>query len=377
MTSAAQRPTLRPPCAPDASPRSISTAQVDLGAGQPKAECVSLHNGAGIHAQLSSYGASLVSLTVPNRAGRGGEVVLGFAEPNRYTADHPFFGSTIGRFANRIGGARFMLDGQGYALEANDGKHHLHGGSAGFHRQGWRTRTFADDTNVGVTFSRTSPDGEGGYPGALRVTVSYRLSADGALGIDFEAETSRTTVVNMTHHSYFNLRDGGAHDVLDHRLWLTAERYLAIDTGGVPTGEALPVASTALDFRTPRALGDAVGAPALLSRGGYDHCFLLADNPTGTPMLAARLHDPHSGRVLDVLTTQPALQLYTGNNLDGSLVGHGGTRYARHTGVCLETQHCPDAPNRPEFASTRLEPGQRYAHSVVYRFSVCDGSIAA
>jgi aldose 1-epimerase len=359
---------------PEAPPAAAACERAAFGAGQESVDVITLRNGTGITATLLSYGATLVSLKVPDREGRLGEVVLGFSDPQRYAGEHPFLGSTVGSFANRIAHARFTLDGHSYALERNDGVHHLHGGSSGFHRKHWHSHVFVDGPEVCARFSCTSLDGEGGYPGELHASVCYRLSPTGALRIDFEVVTDRSTVLNMTHHSYFNLRDGGRGDVLGHRLWLAAERYLAIDANGLPTGEVLSVKSTALDFRKPRAIGSGIAATELHTRSGYDHCFLLPESTSDAPRLAARLIEPSSGRALEVLTTQPALQLYTGNNLDGSIVGHAGARYQRHAGLCLETQHCPDAPNHPEFGSTRLDPGGRYAHSVVYRFGIVEGS---
>jgi aldose 1-epimerase len=324
---------------------------------------VTLRNGA-LRATLIGLGATLISLDWIRPDGSAQGVTLGFDDLHRYRLAHPYLGSTIGRVANRIREARFELAGRSYALEPNDEPHHLHGGWHGFHAQYFTAETFISDQEAGVAFSRVSPDGEAGYPGRLEVRVIYRLEPADVLRIDFVARTDRETVVNMTHHGYFNLKDAGASDVLGHELWVAADHYLPIDAAGIPTGDVLPVAGSVFDFRSTRALGG--GIASLPERGGYDHCFLLSGNGR-EPRLAAILHEPTSSLGLEVRTTQPALQLYTGNFLDGSLVGRRGQRYGRHAGVCLETQHPVDAPNQPAFASTRLLPDERYAHSVIYR----------
>jgi aldose 1-epimerase len=332
-------------------------------------ELITLDNGAGMRARVLAFGATLIALEMPEQSGASGPIVLGFGAPTRYAGEHPCFGSTIGRCAGRIAHARFTLDGVEYALEQNDGEHHLHGGSAGFHRQPFAAEPFASGGACGVVLSRVSEHGESGYPGRVQLRVRYRLGRDATLRIDYEAVTDRPTILNLTHHSYFNLRDGGASDVLDHELWIAGEETLAIDDAGIPTGRIEPVHATALDFSTPRPIGERIDA--LQAHGGYNHCFLLPVPPApGQPQLAARLHDPVTQRALELWTTQPALQLYTGNHLDGSLTGRGGTAYQRYAGVCLETQHPPDAPNQPDFGSVRLDPGARYAHSVELRFGV-------
>lgn len=325
-----------------------------------------LSSAAGTTAELTSFGASLVRLLARDREGRLGDVVLGFDALDPYLAPHPHLGGTIGRYANRIAHGRFRLDGREIVLAANQPPHHLHGGVVGFDRVVWRAEEVGGP-NAGVRFSHQSPDGDEGYPGRLDVAVTYALGRDGVLRIDFEARTDRPSVVNLTHHPYWNLRDGGASEVLDHELFLAASAHTPVDRSGIPTGAIEPVAGTPLDFRSPRAIGERIAALAAL-RGGYDHNLVL-DRPVGSaaPTLAARLRDPASGRVLEVHTTQPGLQLYAGNFLDGSLVGRGGHRYRRHHGLCLEPQHFPDSPNQPGFPSTRLAPGEVYRHIIVYK----------
>jgi len=320
-----------------------------------------LDNGKGMRARVGTLGATLLSLETPNRDGRPGPVVLGFDDPARYRAPHPYLGATVGRFANRIAHGRFELDGRVIELPRNEGVHHLHGGSRGLGRVAWVGREEPDS----VVFECMSADGDEGYPGRLHVRVRYALSGENELRIEYRARTTRSTVVNLTHHSYFNLRDGGRSPILDHELWVDAEDFTATDSDGIPTGEFEAVAGTPLDFRTPRRIGERIGL--LESRGGYDHNFVLRGD--GGLSLAARLRDPASGRVMEVRTTQPGLQLYTGNFL-------GGDPWPSRHGVCLETQHFPDSPNHAHFPSTRLEPGEEDAESVVYAFSVdaIDGS---
>jgi aldose 1-epimerase len=250
----------------------------------------------------------------------------------------------------------------------NEGRHHLHGGERGFDKVLWRGEAIDGDGEVGVRFHYRSADGEEGYPGELDVSVSYRLDRSGALRIDYRATADRSTPVNLAHHSYFNLKSGGATSVLPHQVRIEADEYLAIDAEGIPTGERCPVAGTPLDFRSPRPLGSAIEA-LVPARGGYDHTFVLRDREA-TPTLAARVTEPETGRILEVLTTQPGLQLYSGNFLDGSLIGRGDVAYRRWHAFCLEAQHFPDSPNHPSFPCAVLEPGEVYAHSVVYRLGV-------
>ena len=323
-----------------------------------------------VSVELMSYGAAIVSLRVPDRNGRPGQVVLGFDALEPYLGDQPHFGATVGRYANRIAGARFRLGGREIRLSANEKGNHLHGGRRGFSRRVWQSEAFETKATLGVRFQYRSADGEEGYPGALDAAVIYTLGAAGRLRIDYRATSDRTTVVNLTHHSYFNLRDGGASRILPHRIQIEADAYLAVDQAGIPTGEARPVAGTPLDFRRLSELGARIES-LVPERGGYDHCFVLRERRRdGEPSLAARVYEPESGRVLELSTTQPGLQLYTGNSLDGGFRGRGGAVYGRWQALCLEPQDFPDAPNQPGFPSSTLEPGREYAHSTVFRFGL-------
>ena len=324
----------------------------------------------GVAVELTSYGASLVSLRVPDRNGRLGHVALGFDALEPYLGDQPHFGATVGRYANRIAGARFRLGRREIRLSANEKGNHLHGGERGFSRRVWRSEAFETQVGVGVRFQYRSADGEEGYPGSLDVAVVYTLGSGGELRIDYRASSDRTTVVNLTHHGYFNLRDGGASRILSHRVQIEADAYLPVDEVGIPTGELRPVEGTPLDFRRPCELGSRIES-LVPERGGYDHCFVLRERGgEGEPSLAARVFEPESGRVLELSTTQPGLQLYTGNFLDGTFTGRGGCAYGRWQALCLEPQDFPDAPNQPGFPSTTLEPGREYAHSAAFRFGV-------
>lgn len=327
-----------------------------------------LENGTGIVAKVIEYGATLTSLEAPDPSGRVGPVVLGFDALPAYLDCGGYLGATVGRFANRIAGGRFSLGGCEYRLRCNQGRHHLHGGECGFDKAIWRGDATLGEGEVGVRFRHQSPDGDQGYPGELDVSVSYRLDRSGALRIDYSATADRATPVNLAHHSYFNLESGGATPVLSHQVQIEADHYLVIDEDGIPTGELRSVAGTPLDFRSSRPIGAAI-EDLVASRGGYDHTFALRPREAA-PTLAARVTDPETGRILEVLTTQPGLQLYSGNFLDGSLIGRGGIAYKRWHAFCLEAQHFPDTPNQPSFPSAVLEPGEVYAHSVVYRLAV-------
>ena len=326
-----------------------------------------LTNESGAQVQITEYGGIVVRIRVPDRDGRLGDVALGFDSLDAYVAGNPFFGTITGRYANRIAGARFELDGVAYGLARNNGAHSLHGGVRGFDKVVWRGEP--TDAGDGVAFAYVSPDGEEGYPGTLTTTVTYSWSDANELRIDYRAETDRATVVNLTNHSYFNLADGGRGSVLDHEITIHAERYTPADAEAIPTGEIASVAGTPFDFRRSRTLGERIDAdhPQLQSSGGYDVNYVL-DGGGDELALAATVFEPTTGRVMDVLTDQPGVQLYTGNHLDGSLVGTNGITYPRHSGLCLETQHFPNSPNEPSFPTTALRPGQTYATTTVYRF---------
>jgi len=300
------------------------------------------------------------SVRVPDRHGELTDVTLGFPTLDGYLQRHPYFGSTVGRFANRIAGARFELDGTVYRLAANDGPNHLHGGRVGFDRVLWEAEPFETGDESGVRFGHLSRDGDEGYPGNLQVEAVYALNDDDELRMSFTARTDAATPVNLTNHAYWNLAGGGT--ILEHEVSIEADRHLSIDDRHIPTGVIAPVAGTPMDFTEPKALGrDIDEVPGL----GYDHSFVLRHRSTVAP--AARLFHPESGRAMHVATSQPGLQLYTGNKLSG-FEPHGGFR--RFAGVCLETQHFPDSPNQPQFPSTVLSPGEPYAEVTIHRFTI-------
>jgi aldose 1-epimerase len=340
--------------------------------GQP-VDAYTLTNEGGLELRFLTYGGVIQCLLAPDRDGALADVVLGYDTLDDYAADPRFLGALVGRYANRIARARFALDGGEFRLEANDGDNHLHGGAHGFHQAVWSARPFADTRGVGAVLHHVSPHGEGGYPGTLDAHVRYTLTHDDALIVDYHAATDRATPVNLTNHTYFNLAGHDAGDVCGHELTVAASRYTPVDARLIPTGELLPVAGTPFDFRTPRAIGERIDATdAQLEFGdGYDHNLVL-DRDAGGPGLvyAARLHEPGSGRTVEIFTTEPGLQLYSGNAIVGGPRGKGGHDYVRRAGVALETQHFPDSPNQPSFPSTILRPGAVFASRTVYRFSV-------
>ena len=331
-------------------------------------ERYTLTNANGLEAAIITYGGTLTALRVPDRAGAFGDIVLGFDTLEPYLADHPFLGALVGRFCNRIAGAQFTLNGTTYPLARNDGPNHLHGGPHGFHRVIWRASERPSDEGPSLALYYLSRDGEEGYPGNLSVDVVYTLTDQNALRIDYSATTDRDTVINLTHHAYFNLTGG---DILSHQLELDGTRYLPIDETLIPIGELRPVQHTSMDFTTSTAIGDRIASDdEQVRRGhGYDHTWVI-DKPAGALGHAARVYAPDSGRVLDVSTTAPGVQFYSGNMLDGSLAGKGGAIYTRNSGLCLETQHFPDSPNQPQFPSTVLHPGETYRQTTIFQFGV-------
>lgn len=331
-----------------------------------------LRNASGMEVRAISYGGIILTLRVPDRNSVLGDVVLGYDDLAGYLKASPYFGSIVGRYANRIARGRFTLDGRTYTLAANNGKNALHGGVRGFDKVVWSAEPFQDAAGVGVVFSYTSRDGEEGYPGTLRATVTYTLSDANALAFDYHATTDKATPVNLTQHTYFNLAGDGKGDVLGHELMLKASRFTPVDETLIPTGELRGVIGTPFDFRTPRAIGARIGEAdeQLKLGGGYDHNFVLDREPGGAEQLAARVYEPTSGREMEVTTSEPGVQLYTGNFLDGTITGKGGHVYARRTGFCLETQHYPDSPNQKDFPTTILRPGEAYRSRTVYAFSV-------
>lgn len=363
-----------PPAAQPAAPAPATGPTVKhdrFGAtatGQP-VEVFTLRNANGVEIRAMTYGGIITSLKVPDRRGTLADIVLGFDSIDGYLKGHPFFGAIVGRYGNRIGKGRFTLDGQEYTLATNNGPNHLHGGVKGFDKVVWIAQPIAGKN--GVAFSHTSPDGEEGYPGNLAVRVTYELTDKNELIVDYQATTDKATPVNLTHHSYFNLAGDGAGDILGHSLQINADRYTPADSTLIPTGELAPVDGTPFDFRQPATIGARINQPdAQLKNGqGYDHNWVLNRKGDGL-QLAARVVEPTSGRTLEITTTEPGLQFYAGNFLDGSLTGKSGHVYKHRTGFCLETQHYPDSPNKPNFPSTILRPGQEYRSRTVFAFSV-------
>jgi aldose 1-epimerase len=348
----------------------IDRAPFGVTADGAAVERVTLRGADGFEAAIITYGAALQSLKARDRAGQSEDVVLGHDDLDGYLATRRFFGATIGRYANRIAGARFVLDGATIQLDANNGANTLHGGHHGFDRKLWRIAELVSEPAPTLVLAYASADGEGGFPGRLDVRVTYRISGPTELSLAFEAMTDRSTVVNLTNHSFFNL-DGARSgtDILGHSLRIAADRYLAVDDGAIPLpGPPRTVEGTPFDFRAPEIIGARIRRDdEQLRRGrGYDHNFCLV--PGGGVRLAARVESPRSGRVLELLTDQPGLQFYSGNFLDGSAAGKGGRLVRQSDAPCLEPQTWPDTPNRADFPSARLDPGRRYRHETVYRF---------
>jgi aldose 1-epimerase len=327
-----------------------------------------LTNAKGMQVSITPWGATVVSIMVPDRNGKFGDVVLGFDNVEGYRANTAYIGAIVGRYGNRIAKGAFKLDGKTYTLARNNGDNHLHGGTAGFDKRLWTAREISSSAGRALELKYTSANGEEGYPGKLDATVVYTLTDSNDLRIEYQATTDQPTVVNLTNHSYFNL--AGAGDVLAHRVQINASRFTPDDEGLIPTGELRSVKGTAFDFTTPHTIGERIDAKDEQIRVGmgYDHNMVL-DGPAGTLRSVARVSEPTSGRVLELLTTEPGLQFYSGNFLDGTLRGKGGKVYIRRAAFCMETQHYPDSPNKPAFPSTTLRPGQRYQSTTVFRFS--------
>ena len=339
--------------------------QVSSFGALPDGSGVSLYilvNAHGLTAKITNYGTIITELHVPDRNGRLGDVVLGFDNLAQYLKGHPYFGCTVGRFANRIAKGQFTLDGKPYKLAVNNGPNALHGGLKGFDKVIWKAEPQSD---AAVRFSYTSADGEEGYPGKLDVTVTMALTDANELRLDYTAVTNKPTPLNLTNHSYFNLLGQGP--ILDHELTIAADHFTPTDSTLIPTGEIKSVKGTAMDFTSPRRIGAEI-ANIGNEEKGYDHNYVL--NAGGKSLaFAARVYEPRTGRVLELQTTEPGVQLYTANYLDGSLVGKGGVVYARQTAFCLETQHYPDSVNQPQFPSTILRPGETYRQTTVFKFS--------
>lgn len=335
-----------------------------------KVERYTLRNKAGMEIDVITYGGIITRWTAPDKNGDYGNVVLGFDNLAQYLEGNPYFGALIGRYGNRIAKGNFELDDTTYSLATNDGDNHLHGGEKGFDKVLWQAQGMKTAEGPALVLSYTSKDGEEGYPGTLKVEVTYTLTEDNALDIHYRANTDKPTIVNLTQHSYFNLSGDFGHNILDHELSLVADRYIPVDSGLIPTGELRPVAGTPFDFTQAKAIGqDIDGEDGQLKLGqGYDHCWVL-DKGAGSFSLAASAYHSGTGRFLEVFTEEPGIQFYSGNFLDGSLPSPQGGTYGRRAGFCLETQHFPDSPNQGDFPSVRLDPGETYTTRTLYRLT--------
>ena len=355
----------------------LATTEIQPFGKMPDGREISLYslcNRRGFRAEIADYGATVVRLLAPDRQDRLADVVLGFSSVDDYlTKNPPYFGAVVGRYGNRIAQGRFTLDGKTYGLAMNNAAGgipcHLHGGKRGFDKVVWDGEPVTQNEIQGARFRYVSRDGEEGFPGNLAVSATYWVTDDDELRIDYEATTDRPTPVNLTNHSYFNLRGEGTGSILQHALAIVADRFTVVNKGLIPTGELRSVDGTPFDFKEPRVIGERIGDDdeQLRFGGGYDHNWVLSSS--AKLALAASVYEPESGRVLQVLTTEPGLQFYTGNFLDGTLKGKRGVAYERRHGFCLETQHFPDSPNRPEFPTAILRPGETLRSTTVYRFS--------
>ncbi|WP_287979454.1 aldose epimerase family protein [Sphingomonas sp.] len=360
-------------------PGAASAATATRGAfGQlpdgTKIEAVTLAGANGVKARIMTLGATLQAFEAPDRNGKVADITLGHDTASEYVTQPNFWGQTVGRYANRIAGGRFVLDGKTYQLPLNDKTNSLHGGTTGFDKAVWRIVSVRQGPQASVTLAMTSPGGDQGYPGKLEVTTTYTLDDTGALTIDYEAKTDAPTIVNLTNHALFNLAgEGSAGGIYAQRMTVPAARYTPVDDKLIPTGEMKAVAGTVFDFTRGRVIGQDVRDgrdPQIVIGRGYDHNFVLDSGSTAQPKLAARVEDPASGRVLEVLTTEPGVQFYSGNFLDGTIVGKQGHVYRMGDGFALEPQKFPDTPNHPAFGSARVDPGKPYHHRMIYRVSV-------
>jgi len=335
-----------------------------------KADLFTLTNPNGLVAKITNYGCIVTELHVPDRDGKFADIVLGFDNLDDYIKDTPYFGAVVGRYGNRIAKGKFTLNGKEYSLAVNNGQNHLHGGLKGFDKVIWDAQAMNTKDGPALKLTYLSPDGEEGYPGNLSCTVIYTLTNKNELKISYEAETDKPTPINLTHHSYFNLAGHDAGDILAHEIMIDADRTTPVDEGLIPTGQIAPVKGTPMDFKKPTPIGARIDQQdqQLKFGRGYDHNWVLNNN-SGELALACSVYEPTTGRVMDLYTTEPGMQFYSGNFLDGSNIGKGGAVYNLRNGFCLETQHFPDSPNRPEFPSVILQPGQKYKHVTAYRFS--------
>jgi len=333
-----------------------------------------LTNASGMEVKIITYGGTVTSIKVPDRNGNMANVVLGFSDLNSYETRSPYFGCIIGRYGNRIAKGKFTLEGQEYTLAANNGPNSLHGGNVGFDKKVWAATEVRDMSGVGVSLTYTSPDMEEGYPGTLNMKVVYTLTDNNDLKIDYTATTDKPTVFNPTNHSYFNLAGEGSGPIYDEVLWMAADKFTPVDSTLIPTGTLAPVAGTAFDFTVPKVLGPAIHSndPQVVIGKGIDHNLVLNRRSASdkSMMLGARLYDPQSGRIMETWTTEPGIQVYTGNFLDGSLYGPSGRAYRQGAAITFETQHFPDSPNHPNFPSTELKPGQTFRSSTIHKFLV-------
>ncbi|ALW84587.1 galactose mutarotase [Hymenobacter sedentarius] len=350
-----------------AMPTSASFGKTNDGT---EVQLFTLTNASGAKATITNFGGTLTSLIVPDKNGKMGDVILGFDNVSGYQSPEflksgPYFGALIGRYGNRIKGGKFALDGKTYTLATNNGPNTLHGGKVGFDKVVWKAEPGTSADGQTLKLSYLSKDGEEGYPGNLNVAVVYTLTNDNALKIDYTATTDKATPINLTNHAYFNLNHGAGKDILGHEVTIPADRYTVVDATLIPTGELRPVKGTPFDFTTPHAIGERIAQVP----GGYDHNWVL--NNAATPQhAAATVYEPITGRTMEVTTDEPGIQFYTGNFLDGTLKGKGGTVYGKHAGFCLETQHFPDSPNQPKFPSTVLKPGETFHSVSTYKFGV-------
>jgi len=351
----------------------VSRAPFGTLADGQAVEAITLSNHHGMRATIITYGASIQAVVVPDRSGRGADVTLGYPTLQAYVDQPQYFGSTVGRVANRIAKGRFTLDGKSYQVPVNNGPNSLHGGTKGFDKVVWTVADTRFGPDASVTLRHVSPDGEMGYPGTLTVTATYALNEANELSVDYRATTDRTTIVNLSNHAYWNLAgEGSAEGAMGHLLTLPADDYSPTDSTAIPTGEFRPVAGTVFDFRKPTPVGarvrDASDRQIVYGRG-YDHNWVVARSLAATPRLLARVEEPKSGRVMEILSNQPGIQFYSGNFLDATTVGKAGKIYRMGDAIVLEPQMFPDTPNRPEFGSIRLEPGQTYRNIIIWRFS--------
>jgi aldose 1-epimerase len=355
--------------AKDAARSAISSAPFGKTTSGVPVELYTLRNARGMEAKIATYGGIVTHLTAPDRTGQYSDIVLGYDKIEDYLKGSSFFGALIGRYGNRIAKGKFTLNGATYQLATNNGPNSLHGGNVGFDKVVWKVaKSEVTPQGPQLTLTYKSKDGEEGYPGNLQVTALYTLTEDNALRVDFTATTDKDTVVNLTQHSYFNLRGEG--DILGHQVQINADRFTPVDSTLIPTGELQPVTGTPFDFRKPTAIGARIdGSDEQLKFGkGYDHNWVI-DKPAGALAVIATVYEPQTGRVLEVSSTEPGLQFYSGNFLGGSNGGKGGRAYKVRTGFCMEPQHFPDSPNQPGFPSTVLKPGQTYKNTIVYKFS--------